>query len=117
DEFAGLKPRSPRRSPVVALAVLGLGGLLLYHLRDDLAYALSAKTPEELTAARALDASVPASGRLAAVTGQPDYRDALIFEPKGDRYRRAFFPLLGTGARLLVRGEETSTRHDLSERF
>jgi hypothetical protein len=117
DEFAGLKPRRPRRSPVVALTVIGLGGLLLYHLRDDLSYALSAKTPEELDATRALAASVPAAGRLAAIAGQPDYRDALVFEPKGDRYRRAFFPLLGTGARVVVRADETSTRHELSERF
>jgi hypothetical protein len=43
----------------------------------------------------------------------PDYRNALVFEPKGDQYRRAFFRLLGTGNRLLVRADQTSTRHAL----
>jgi hypothetical protein len=51
------------------------------------------------------------------VTGQPDYRNALLFEPRGDTYRRAFYRLLGTSTRLWVRAEETSTRHDLGERF
>jgi hypothetical protein len=118
EEFARIPASpAPRRSPVMALAVIAVAVVLLAHLAADTRYALHRGPVRDLGDARAvaegtLTADVPVS-----VTGVPDFRDALLFEPKGDSYRRAFFPMLGTGARLLVRADETSTRHDLDGRF
>ena len=119
-EFARIPPLRRPRSPIVAAAVIGLGGLLLVHLVDDTRFALRSATPIDLGDARKLGAA--GMGRLVdnslvAVHGLPDLRNALLFEPKGDRYRRAFFRLLGTDTRLLVRADETSTRHSLDDRI
>lgn len=119
-EFARIPPSRRPRSPLVAAAVIGLGGLLLVHQLDDTRFALGSATPIDLGDARALGAAGVArleDNRLVAVRGQPDLRNALLFEPKGDRYRRSFFRLLGTDTRLLVRADETSTRHSLDDRI
>jgi hypothetical protein len=53
DEFAGIQAAPPRRNPVLALAVLALGGFLVWHLRADIAYSFASKTPRDLGDARA----------------------------------------------------------------
>ncbi len=116
-DLGRLPPSPRRRSPAIAVAVIGLGGLLLVHQLDDTRYALRSSSPVELGDARALSPSLLVDNTLVAVRGQPDLRNALLFEPKGDRYRRAFYRLLGTNTRLLVRAEETSSRHEVGDRL
>jgi hypothetical protein len=122
EELAALTPPPRRRSPLVAAAVIGLCGLLLAHLVEDTRYALRGRTPIELGDARNLSWVDMGNGSLVdnthvALSGLPDYRNALLFEPKGDSYRRAFYPMMGTGDQLLVRADETSTRHALDARM
>lgn len=115
-ELVRLPPPRPPRSPIVALAVLLLGAVLLVHLRTDIRYALSSKTPMALPD-KVPPGMVLPDNRLVAVRGIPDYRYALQLEPREDQHRRSFFRLLGTGDRLLVKAEQTASRHELSERF
>ncbi len=117
DDLARIPPTVRRRSPIVALAVLALAGLLLFRLRDDTRFALASRTPRELGEARALKVGDLADNSFVAIRGLPDRRNALLFEPKGDSYRRAFFRLLGTDTRILVRADQTTTRHQLDDRF
>src|SRR5438128_3196886 len=77
-------PAAPRRrSPLVALAVIAVGVMLLAHLAPDLRYSTSEQLPVELGPARAVrfdDTSHQSPLRdnlLAATTGLPDYRNAL----------------------------------------
>ena len=126
-EFSRLPPPPRARSPVVAIAVLAVGVLVLFRLADDTRYALSSRTPIDLGDARSLKLT-PGSADphlrdnlLVTVSGLPDRRHALLFEPKGEKYRRAFYRLLGTSGRLLVRAEQTSERGEgaapLEDRF
>jgi hypothetical protein len=118
DALARLPPPRPRRSPLVALAVIAVGALLLVHLVDDTRYALAPTPAADLGDARAALASGKlADNRFVSLSGMPDRRNALLFEPKGDSYRRAFWRLLGTDTKVLVRADETATRHALSDRF
>lgn len=118
EDLAKLAPARRGRSPLVALAVIALCGAILAALAGEVRYALSPREPIALGDARDLhldkgDPPALADDRLASVRGAADYRNALLFEPKGDSYRRAFYRLLGTGGRLWIRAEQTSTRHDL----
>ena len=106
-ELVRLPPPRPPRSPIVALAVLLLGTVLLVHLRTDIRYAFSSKTPMELPD-KVPPGMVLPDNRLVAVRGIPDYRYALLLEPREDQHRRSFFRLLGTGDRLLVKADETA---------
>jgi hypothetical protein len=115
-ELVRLPPPRPPRSPIVVLAVLLLGAILLVHLRTDIRYALSPRTPVELPE-QVPPGTVLPDNRLVSIRGIPDYRYALLLEPREDQYRRSFFRLLGTGDRLLVRADQTASRHELSERF
>jgi hypothetical protein len=122
EEFAKIPASPKRRSPIVAIAVIAVAGLLLWKLFDDTRFALGPKAPDELGDARGLGLATAPSDKLVdnrfvAVRGMPDRRNALLFEPKGDSYRRAFYRLLGTNTRLLVRADETSSRHSLDDRF
>ena len=81
----------PRRSPLLAAAVLLLSGLVLFHLRHDILYAFSSRTAADLGDARAL-ANLK-DNSYAKVRGQPDRRNALFLEP-----RVAFHPLRGVTA-------------------
>ena len=114
EELANLAA-SRRRSPIVGLLVLAVAALLLYKLWPDARYATSGGTPGDLGDVRALhgDVSKLADNRFVSLHGQPDYRNALLFEPKGDNYRRAFFRMLGTDGKIWVRADQTSTRHDI----
>lgn len=115
-ELVRLPPPRPPRSPIVALAVLLVGTVLLVHLRTDIRYGLSPKAPMEVPE-KVPPGMVLPDNRLVVVRGIPDYRYALLLDPREDQYRRSFFRLLGTGDRLLVRADQTASRHELSERF
>lgn len=95
----------PRRHPGVAIAVLIVGGLLLYRLAPDLRYAMTSHAPREFAdAAAAQKSGQLASGidQYVSVAGLPDHRNGLAFDPKGGRARVQVFRLLGTGTRLFV---------------
>jgi len=117
DEFAGINPAPPRRNPVVALAVLAVGALLLWHLRADISYAFASKTPDDLGDARNIGPNALADNRYVTLHGQPDRRNALFIEPKGEKTRQTFFRLLGTDTRILVRAADTSDRPKLQDRW
>lgn len=107
-ELIKLSVPLPRRHPLVAVAVLLVGALLLYRMRADLSYALKSSEPSELgEAAAALKSGklAEAAGSYVRVSGLPDRRNALAFDPKGSRLRTQVFRILGTGgaaSKLLV---------------
>jgi hypothetical protein len=119
DEFAALPEPPRRRSPLVAVVVIALAGAIGWHLRAEVGYAFAGRTPEALGDARSLFArGVPlADNRYVVLSGQPDRRNALFIEPRGEKSRQTFFRLLGTGSRLLVRAADTSNRSDLQDRW
>jgi hypothetical protein len=117
DEFASVRPAPRPRSPVLAIAVIALGGLLIYHLRADLRYALHGRTPRELGDARAVAVNTLEDNSFVALRGQPDRRNSLAIEPRGARNRDHFFRLLGTSTHLLVRAADTARRADLDDRW
>jgi hypothetical protein len=116
DEWAGLKPTPRRRSPLTALVVIALAAGLGWHLRAELAYALAARAPLDLGDARHLQGALE-DNRYVTVRGQPDRRNSLNIEPRGEQERQSFFRLLGTGSRLLVRALPPGRRIDLEERW
>lgn len=117
DEFAGIVPPPRRRSPITALVVVALAGLLVWHLRAELRYALAPRAPAELGDARSLAERGVAldDNRYVALSGQPDRRNALFIEPRGEKSRQSFFRLLGTGTRVLVRAADSAGRADLRD--
>src|SRR5690242_3226332 len=89
-ELAAL-PSPPRsKSPILALAVIVLAGVLVWHLRHDVAFAFAGKTPTDLGDARALAAGGAAleDNRFVTVAGQAERRYALYVEPRGERARQ-----------------------------
>lgn len=99
-ELLKLSVPLPRRHPLVAVAVLLVGALLLYRMRTDLTYAMQPAAPRELgEAAAALRSGklAEAAGGYVRVSGLPDRRNALAFDPKGSRLRTQVFRILGTG--------------------
>lgn len=102
----------PRRHPLVAVAVLIVAGLLLYRLRGDISYALKPAEPVDVGSAAAalkvgkLTQHIDGYVRL---SGMPDRRNALAFDPKGGRIRNHVFRLLGTGTRVFVAQVGTPT--------
>jgi hypothetical protein len=117
DEFAGIEPAPRGRSPLMALAVLALGGILLWHLRADVGYAFSSRLPDELGEARNIGPNALADNRFVSIKGQPDWRNSLYIEPKGEKTRQGFFRLLGTGTRIFVRAADTNGRASLADRW
>jgi hypothetical protein len=117
DEFAGINPAPPRRNPVVALAVLAIGGILLWHLRADISYAFTSRTPDDLGDARNIGPQALADNRHVTLKGQPDRRNALFIEPKGEKTRQTFFRLLGTDTRILVRASDTARKTRLEDKW
>lgn len=107
-ELLKLSVPLPRRHPLVAVAVLLVGALLIYRMRADLVYALQPAEPRELgEAAAALKSGklAEAAGGHVRVSGLPDRRNGLAFDPKGSRLRTQVFRILGTGgaaSKLLV---------------
>src|SRR5260370_41530204 len=89
DDLADL-PHGPRgRSPIMALAVIVLAGVLTWHLRADLSYVFSSHTPLDLGDARSLVArgAQLSDNRYVTVSGQAERRYALYIEPKGGKDR------------------------------
>jgi hypothetical protein len=97
----------------VAIAVLIVGALLLYRLRADLRYAMQSETAQDLgnvsiAAARGDASQGPQQSpqqwieKHVALSGLPDHRSALAFDPKGGRMRQLVFRLLGTSSRIYV---------------
>jgi hypothetical protein len=133
DDLAALPAPSRPKSPLVALAVIALGAVLVWHLRHDVAFALSSRHPVDLGDARSLGARLQAQGadgpvaaaraaglddnRYVTIAGQAERRYALYIEPRGERARQTLFRLLGAGAQLFVRADDTTGRSDLPERW
>jgi hypothetical protein len=115
DEFAGIQAAPQRRNPVVALSVLAVGGFLLWHLRADISYAFQPRVPEDLGDARNVKTLV--DNRYVTMSGQPDRRNSLFIEPKGEKTRQSFFRLLGTDTRILVRAADTAGRDKLADKW
>lgn len=112
DEFAGIEPAPPRRSPILALVIIGLSLGTTYHLREDLRYALSPRTPVPLGELRG--AGQAYEGRYVSVRGIPDRRNALYVETRGDKTRESFFRLLDADPPLFVRARDTSLSANLA---
>jgi hypothetical protein len=117
DEFAGIEAPPARRHPLLALAVLALGGVLLWHLRADVSYAFTSGTPDDLGDARSLGPAALSDNRYVTLRGQPDRRNSLFIEPKGEKTRQTFFRLLGTDTRVLVRAADSAGRSRLENRW
>jgi hypothetical protein len=134
DDLANLPSGPRRRSPIMALAVIALAGVLTWHLRADFIYALSSRTPIDLGDARSIAALGAASGagsgaasgaadalrdnRYATVSGQAERRYALAIDPRGGSTdKEQLFRLLGAGTRLFVRAQDDKDRTDLVEKW
>lgn len=103
DEFAGLSPAPPQRSPILALAMIGISAFTIFHLRHDLRYALTSKVPVALSTP--VDTSVV--GHYASVSGIPGRRDSLYVESRGSAPRETLFRLLDVTPPLFVRANAT----------
>jgi len=104
DEFAGIEPYRPRRSPILAAAVILISGYLLFHLRHDIAYALQSRTPTPITDVRATfraGATVKDDSYVSA-RAVPDRATAVMLDAKGKDEFIPFVRVMGTGSRLLV---------------
>ncbi len=112
DEFAGIAPAPQRRSPVLALVIVGLSVGTLVQLRGELHYALSPRAPAALEVLRG--AGEPAIERYVRVRGVPDRSNSLFVEARGDKTRESFFRLLGPGPIVFVRARDTAGRGDLA---
>ncbi len=118
DEFAGLSPAPPSRSPVLALVVIGVSLATIFHLRSDIRYAFESKSPTALDVLTGTGAPMSlATGRHVTVEGIPDRRDSLFIEARGDKNRETFFRLLGTEPPVFVRATATLGRSDLSNHW
>jgi hypothetical protein len=104
DEFAGIEPYRPRRSPILAAAVILISGYLLFHLRYDLAYALRSRTPNVIADVRSYFRA-PATIKdhtYVSVRAVPDRATAVMLDAKGKDEFIPFERVMGTGSRLLV---------------
>jgi hypothetical protein len=104
DEFAGIEPYRPRRSPILAAAVILISGYLLFHLRHDLAYALRSRTPTTVGDVRAYfreAARIPDNGYV-TMRAIPDRASAIMLDVKGQDEFVPFMRVGGTGGRLLL---------------
>jgi hypothetical protein len=111
DEFAGIEPAAPRRSPVMALVIMGLSSATIFHLRGDIRYALSPRQVESFEALRG--AGEPVVDRYVRVHGVPDRRNSLSIEARGQKTRENFFRLLDADPPIFVRALDTAGRTDL----
>lgn len=94
-----------RRRLVAALGVVALALFLAFHVRDDLAYALSSSDPQDLGRGPAV-ATAPADrlplNRYVRLAGVPDRESAVVLEPRGSGKFQQFFRLLATSSRIFV---------------
>jgi len=104
DEFAGMEPYRPRRSPILAVAVILLCGYLVFHMRSDLVYALRSRTPVEIADVRSHFAH-PANVRsniYVRLRAVPDRATAVMLDAKGKDEFIPFERVMGTRSRLLI---------------
>ncbi|HVV48441.1 MAG TPA: hypothetical protein VHO06_02175 [Polyangia bacterium] len=110
DEFAHI-PRPRGRHPIVAIAGAALAFFLVFHVRRDLRYALSAGAPLELgRASEVFGGGRAPSGlenRYVRVSGLPDRESALQIDTKGSWVFSQLFRVLGTGDRLFLHRRES----------
>jgi hypothetical protein len=109
DEFAHI-PRASTRHPLIAVGGALLAVYLIFHLRHDLRYALSASEPVDAGAARTSFAAGKAGealeNRYLRVSGHPDRESALEIDTKGSWVFSQFFRVLGTGDHLFLHRRE-----------
>ena len=113
DEFAGLAPAPPAKSPILALVIIGLAAATIFHLRDELRYAVSARAAAPIEQLRGAGEAV--ADRYVVVRGVPDRRNSLNIEPRGEKTRDTFFRLLDADPPIFVRAHATTGRTDLSD--
>jgi hypothetical protein len=116
DEFAHI-PRPRARHPLFAVAGALLAFYLVFHLRDDLRYALSSGEVTDLGAVRtslgganSAQASDRLSGfanRYVRIAGTPDRESALELDTKGSWVFSQFFRMMGTDDRLFLHRRES----------
>lgn len=116
DDFQSVPDPAPRRSPILGAVVIVLAGALLWHLRADLQYSFRSRTPVQLGDARKLTGTLE-DNTFVELSGQPDRRNALFIEPRGEKSRQTFFRLLGSSSRVLVRANDTTGRADIQDRW
>jgi hypothetical protein len=114
DEFAHVP--SPRtRHPLLALGAAALAFFLVFHIRHDARYALSATDALDIGDASAVFAKSGSAGMVARVglenryvrvRGTPDRESALELDTKGSWVFTTFFRILGTHDRLFVHRRE-----------
>jgi hypothetical protein len=104
DEFAGIEPYRPRRSPLLAAAVILISGYLLFHLRHDLSYALRSRAPNAIADVRAFfrDPATIRDNSYVSARAVPDRATAVMLDAKGKDEFIPFVRAMGTGSRLLV---------------
>jgi hypothetical protein len=110
DEFAHIP--SPRtRHPLLAVAAAALAFYLVFHVRHELRYALSAGEALDLGEARVtFSPRMTMTGldnRYVRVRGTPDRESGLEVDTKGSWTFSQFFRVLGTGDRLFVHRRES----------
>jgi hypothetical protein len=113
-------PEPPRRSPIVALCVIGLSAVVALHLLPDVRYAFVRRSPRALGEARSLaERGVElADNQYVTIRGMPDRINQLSVEPRGERTREGLFRLRADDRPLLlVRAAETARRLDLKEEW
>ena len=119
DELASLAPARRGTSPLVAAAVIALGVVVGWHLRDDVRYAFASRTPQALGDARSLATrgAALADNEYVTVSGQAERRYALYLEPKGVRARQTVFRVLGAPHGLFIVGSEGADTVHPTERW
>lgn len=105
DEFAGI-PSNSRRHPVIAVGTAALACFLLFQIKDDVGYALSSSTAQDLGDARQVAATkidkLPLN-HYVRLSGRADRESAVVLDTQGSWNFAQFFRLLGTNNRVFVR--------------
>lgn len=109
DEFADIRGRS-RSWGLIGLLTIALAAVLLWRLRADVVYALLSGSPRPIS----LNAPAETTNRYVEVTGQPDLRNSLFIERKGQLDRRTVFRLHDTAVPFWIVAEDRLTASRLS---
>ncbi len=115
DEFAGIEPAPPQRSPILALSIIGVCLASIFHLRAEIAYALSSRSAATIEELRG--AGLPHLDHYVQVHGIPDRRNSLYVEARGAKSRETFFRLLDQDPPIFVRAIDTAHGKELSSRW